>query len=957
MKKITLLAFLSLGLLQGIVAQNGKISGSLKDHSDSSIIRSATISLLNASDSTELISKVSDSKGAFSFSYLQPGRYLIDVNALGYKEAFIQVTLTADRLERNVGNVWLSKNETELTGVTIISKAPAVTQKEDTTQFSASEYKVNPDATTEDLIKKMPGITVDKSGTVTAQGEQVKKVTVDGKDFFGDDATAALRNLPSEVVDKIQVFDRLSDQAQLTGIDDGNSVKAINIVTKSGIKNGQFGRAYAGYGTDDRYAAGGNVSFFGKERRVSLVGNFNNVNQQNFGSQDLLGVSSGGGRGFGGGRGGGGFGGSNNFMIGQQNGISKTNAFGINYNDQWSPKLKVSASYFFNNNKNSDQSLSNTETFGSLKQFYDQTGNTTSSNNNHRLNMRLEYKIDSNNTLLVIPSLNFQSNNSYGLTTQETTNAVGDSVNNSRLLSNADRDGYNISNNLIYRHAFAKKGRSLVVGFRFNLSKNDGNYINDGHYRFYDNLGMFLSDSLQNQFTDSKTNNQQFNWQVSYTEPLSKNSLLQFQYIPSIQKSKANQEAYLYDGDKYTVFDTTLSNLFDNTVTTQNGGITYRFSKGRDMMFFAGVNYQQSRLESNRIFPTVSAIDQKFSNLLPIAMFRKKLSKYSNIRLFYRASVNFPSVNQLQDVVNLSNPLSVSSGNPFLKQSYTHFLISRYMYTNTRTNRSFFASIFLRTASNYISNATYIAQTDTLIQHGIILKQGSQLTKPVNLDGYRSLSSFFTYSMPIKPIKTTLNLNAGFSYSRLPGLVNYQPAVTNTFAYNAGVVLASNISEYIDFNLSYSANFNNAQVNTSGLANNRYVNQVIGGQLNLLSKNGWFIQNDVSGQNYHGLSGGLDQNFWLWNAAIGKKFLKKQAAELKLSVFDLLGQNQSVSRTVTESYIQDAQTTVLQRYFMLTFTYNLKNFGNAKAGNNNQNNGRPFGGGMQGGHGHYGPGF
>ena len=192
----------------------------------------------------------------------------------------------------DLGTINLLKQGKELADVTVVSKAPPVIQKGDTAQFSASQFKVNPDATTEDLIKKMPGITVDRNGTVTAQGEQVRKVTIDGKDFFGDDASAALKNLPSEVVDKIQVFDRLSDQAQLTGFDDGNSQKSINVVTKSGIKNGQFGRLYAGYGTDERYAAGGNISFFKGDRRISLVGNFNNINQQNFGSQDLLGLTS-----------------------------------------------------------------------------------------------------------------------------------------------------------------------------------------------------------------------------------------------------------------------------------------------------------------------------------------------------------------------------------------------------------------------------------------------------------------------------------------------------------------------------------------------------------------------------------------------------------------------------------------------------------------------------------------
>lgn len=954
MKKMAFLAVLMLGIFQAVKAQDGRISGTLSDNSDSSAIRSATVSLLLQSDSSELVNVVSDARGAFSFGNLASDSFIVKVSALGYQEYVSFITLNAANPQRDLGTLWLSKQGKDLSVVTILAKAPAVTQKGDTSQFSASEYKVNPDATTEDLIKKMPGITVDKAGTVTAQGEQVKKVTIDGKDFFGDDASAALRNLPSEIVDKIQVFDRLSDQAQLTGVDDGNSVKAINVVTKTGVKNGQFGRVYAGYGTDDRYAAGGNVSFFKNNRRISLVGNFNNINQQNFGSQDLLGVSGTGNSRGGGFRGGGG---SNNFLVGQQSGISRTNAFGINYIDQWGKKMKVSGSYFFNDSRNNNESLIKTETFGLAKQFSTQTSNTLTDNSNHRLNLRLEYNLDSNNSFIMTPSVNFQTNNSNGFSSQLTTSALGDSVNYSTVRSDAKRNGYNISNNLIYRHAFPKKGRSLSLSFNFNLTKNDGETITDGHYRYFDDYGGFPLDSTQNQFIDSRTNSQRYSGQVNYTEPLSKYSFLQFEYNPSIQLSKADQDAFLYDGAKYSVFDTTLSNLFDNTITTHRGGVTYRYSKNRDAMFFIGLNYQNSRLESDRTFPTTSQVDQQFSNLLPSAMYRKKLSNYSNIRIFYRANVNFPSVNQLQDVVNLTNPLRVSSGNPLLKQSYTNFVGTRYTYTNTKKNRSFFANLFYQTAADYISNAIFIARQDSLIQQGIVLKQGSQLTKPVNLDGYQSLRSFFTYSMPIKAIKTTLNLNTGFTYSKLPGLVNYQKTTTNNYVYNAGIVLASNINQYIDFNLSYTANFNNAETKTTITTNNNYINQVAGIQLNLLNKKGWFVQNDVSGQSYSGLSDGLNQRFWLWNAGIGKKFLKKQAGELKLSVFDLLGQNQSIVRTVTESYIEDAQSTVLRRYFMLTFTYSLRNFGKAKTNSSESRgnyDGPPAGGPPPGTPGHGG---
>ncbi len=925
-------------------AQTASITGTVTDRNDKTPIAGATLSLLLQKDSSLVNNAVSDSAGRFLFSGLANDSFILKINSINFQE-YISLIKIRDNNSRDLGTINIDKQGKDLAGVTVIAQATPVIQKGDTSQFSASQYKVNPDATTEDLIKKMPGITVAKDGTVTAQGEQVRKVTIDGKDFFGDDASAALKNLPSEVVDKIQVFDRLSDQAQLTGVDDGNSQKAINVVTKSGIKNGQFGRAYAGYGTDSRYAAGGNVSFFKGDRRLSLVGNFNNINQQNFGSQDLLGLTSsgnnrggggGGGRGGpGGGPGGGGFGGNDNFSVGQASGISKTNAFGINFSNQYGPKLSLSASYFYNSSQNNNLSVVNTETFAASNknQFTNQNSNTITDNYNHRINIRLEYKIDSNNSIFIIPNISFQGNTSSSLSSIQNYYGTNDSINNSVFKSMADRSGYNIRNNIMYRHSFAKKGRSISLGLNTNFSRNSGETITDASYRFFKN--GISEDSLRNQFADNLTNGESYTGTINYTEPVGKKGQLQFEYSPGIQKNKADQQTFLYDGAKYTQFDPRFSNRFDNTITTNRGGITYRLVKNRDDMFAIGLNVQAAKLESERIFPTTSFVKQSFSDFLPNAMWRKKISAVSNIRLFYRASVNFPSVNQLQDVVDISNPLRVTVGNPALQQSNTHFLGGRYSYTNSKTSKSFFANLFAQTASNYISNATFIAAADSLIQNGDTLKRGSQLSKPVNLDGYRSLRSFFTYSMPIKAIKTTLNLNAGFSYSKLPGMVNKVLTTTDNFVYNTGIVLASNISTYVDFNVNYSLSLNDAKNSLNKNLNNRFINHSTGVAVNLLSKKGWFLQNDVSNQSYSGLSEGLNQSFWLWNAAIGRKFLKNNAGELKLSVFDLLKQNQSITRTVTELGIQDTQSAVLQQYFMLTFTYNLKNFGVAKKTNNN----------------------
>jgi hypothetical protein len=949
LKRIAVFLMLSM-VSAAVFSQTISLKGKLADKNDKTALAGATVRLVFQKDSTATKTLVTDSKGEFEFSNLEPGTYIVKISSSGYEKIEQKIALQASNKEAIPFS--LARLVTDLAGITIIATAPPVKQKGDTSEFSASQFKVNPDATAEDMIKKLPGLTVAKDGTVTAMGEQVKKVTVDGKDFFGDDATAALKNLPAEVIDKIQVFDKLSDQAQLTGFDDGNSIKTVNIVTKSGIKNGQFGRIYAGAGTDSRYAAGGNVSFFNGNRRLSLVGNFNNINLQNFSSQDLLGVTSSGGGGGRGGRGGGGGnfgGGGDNFNVGQSSGISKTNAAGLNFSNVYAKKLTVTGSYFFNNSTNTNQSISHSVTTGTPNIFDDQTSTSTSKNTNHRINMRIEYKIDSANSLFIIPSISFQKNNSFSHATADRLSGL-DTLRTSLSDVSSDRDGYNIRNNIMFRHSFPKRGRSLSVGFNTTWSKNDGDGITDAAYRFFKNGSVI--DSISNKFNDNTTNGRTIGGNIAYTEPIGKKGQLQIDYTPTVQKNKADQQTFEYDGQKYTLFDTAQSNRFDNTITTNNVGVNYRLGQSRDEQLSFGVNFQHSKLESERIFPTTTSVNQSFSNILPNVMWRKKLSTVSNIRVFYRASTNFPSVTQLQDVVNTANPLYVTVGNPALKQTYTHFLATRYSYTNSKTSKSFFANLLLQTASDYIANAIYNPKNDTLVQNQKVAA-GSQVTKPINLDDYKSLRTFFTYSMPLKFIKTTLNLNAGFSYAKTPGQVNYINTKTNTYTYNTGVVLASNISEYIDFNLSYAVNFNNSNTNSSvTTSSNDYVNQAVGAQVNLLSKKGWFLQNDVSGNSYSGLSGGLNQSFWLWNAAIGKKILKGQSGEIKLSVFDLLKQNQSISRTVNGPVTEDVQTQVLQQYFMLTFTYKLKNFG-TPARQNNFNRGGGFqgpgGGGMGGG--------
>jgi hypothetical protein len=947
------LVFVCMALLTFIIAkaQTRTINGIVTDQQTKVPLVSATVKLSSLSDTISARNILTDSAGKFSFGGLAKDSFLLSVSYIGYSA--ISRIVAVDTLDVNLKIAVVPGASTNLATVIITTNISPVTQKEDTLQFNASQFKVNPDATSEDLVKKVPGITVE-NGQVKAQGEVVQRVTLDGRELFGDDATAALRGLPAEVVDKIQVLDRLSDQDRASGVVTGETQKEINIVTKAGMRNGQYGRVYAGYGTDDRYSLGGNTTFLKENRRISLVGQSNNINQQNFSSQDLLGVTSSGGRsGFGGpppppgGRGGGGnnrggggnfgggFGGGNNFMVGQQNGINRTNALGINYSDLWGKKIRISGSYFYNNSKNTTQQESTTQYLqpvGDLSQI-NQNINSTSNNTNHRINMRLEYQIDSANQLIISPNLSFQNNKSDRLTDVQNINTSGVLSTETINRTNSIRNGNNLNNNILYSHNFPKRGRTFSINLNTSYNKRTGKSYTD--YSKQDFIENF--DSTDNRFSDQFNKTFQVSARLSYTEPLSTKSQLQFTYNPSWSKSKADQMSYSYDSttQSYSDFNEQLSNVFDNKTTAQNGGIAFR-SGDRDNQFTAGVNYQRTELYNNRTYPAPAFEGSKaFNNILPNAFARFKLSSRSNLRLFYRTNVNQPSITQLQDVVDATNPPFYSQGNPELKPQYSHSLNGAYTFTNTGKGKVFVANMYAQKSNNYITNATYIVQgRDSAIGKNVLVRN-DQLTKPINVDGYYNLRSFLTYAFPLRFIKSNLNMNGGFNYSNIPGVFNNQNIKSKTYTYSLGTVISSNVSQYVDFTVSYFANYNTTIAEAGSTFSSKiqkttqnFFSHTGSVQLNLLSKKGWFFQNDLNNQLQWQTT---TEQYWLWNMSVGKKFLKDRKGELKLTAFDVLKQNVSFSRSVSEDgnsiYTQRSQ--VLTQYFLLTFTYNLRNFGKA----------------------------
>lgn len=929
-KHFIILFLLFLGLSTTAIAQPYSISGKVTDGKDP--IPGVTVTATKKEG--DKTGTIADESGLFQIKNLSSGSYTIKISYIGFSP--LEKTVSIIDQDIDLGTLKMNVATETLKDVVVETKQIRVEVKGDTAQFNADAYKVNRDANAEDLLSKMPGVT-STGGTLKVNGEDVKEVLVDGKPFFGNDPNAAIKNLPAEVISKIQVFDKQSDQSRFTGFDDGNSQKAINIITKSGKNNGQFGKVYAGYGTKDLYAAGGNINLFNGDRRISIIGLSNNINQQNFSTEDILGVinSSGNQRGGGAPGGGGGRRGGpprpgggtdvNDFLVGNQNGIAQTNSIGINYSDVWGKKIKVSGSYFYNSTDNNKQTELNRQyILSDTSLLYNENSTTNSLNQNHRLNLRLEYEMDSNNSFIISPRVSVQDNNTN-------TSLYGQSMYNSDVINStatnnttAKNNGYNISNDILYRHKFNKTGRtlSLMANTQLNNKVGDGSTYSLNTYNLNDST---LIDQQYTQTSSGYT----LSGNVMYTEPIAKNMQLMATYRPSYTVNNANKETndiHMPEGT-YTDFDTLLSNKYNSTYMAHEGGFGLRFQKDRKIMGMIGLNGQYATLSGMQEFPTSFKLEKNFSNILPMAFINFRPSNTKNIRLMYRTSTDAPSISQLQDVVNNSNPLLLSTGNPDLKQAVQHRLMLRYNSTNTEKATSFFAFVMGNYANDYIANATFIPTQDTVFSNGTIVNQGSQISLPVNLDGYFNGKTFLTYGLPLSFIKSNLNLNTGFTYTRTPAMINNQLNLSNNYEFSGGLVLGSNISEKVDFTLSYTGNYNIAQNTLQSQSDYSYYYQVTSLKLNLLTLKDRLVWNTNINHNlYTGLTDGYDQSFFLWNAYVGYKFLKDRSLEAKLSVYDILNQNTAVGRTVTDTYIEDSYNNVLNRYFMLTLTYSLRNF-------------------------------
>ncbi len=883
-----------------------RIDGSLVDESNGEPMVGATVLMVNIKDSTRSRFSVSDIEGKFIITDLEKAFYKLRISSTGYEDYTKVLRVTTPIID--LGVVRIKPDLKVLDEILIEGQVVAVQQIGDTTQYNADAFKTNPDASASDLVSKMPGIVVDSEG-VTANGESIEQVLLDGKRFFGQDPLLSLNTIPADVVDKVQVYDELSDQSQLTGFDDGNTTKTMNVVTKEDKRNGQFGKLYAGGGESELYKAGVTINSFAKDKRITILGMSNNINQQNFGSEDLVGVSGGGGRG--------GFrrGGNQNFITGTQDGITRTNAGGLNFTDDWGENTTFEGSYFFNQSHNDNDQLLNRESFlndGSQLYTEDQQKNTE--NLNHRLNVRINHKLNSNDNLLIRSSISYQNNEGNELTNGVTVNDDGQVLNQTFNNYISLNRSINFNNNLAYQHKFKKIGRTISSDLTtlFNPTIRENTFVD------------IERDSLIAYGTEE--NEYVIGYGITYTEPLGVSAQLALRYEINHTGRASDTETFTQgEASELKTFNETLSNNFESGYTKNLSSIRYSNNKFGNHLDVA-LAYQYATLDNNQISPVQNSSDRSFSNILPSFLVRFDMGENSNLFMRYATSTTEPTISQLQNVLNNSDPLFLSIGNPGLNQTYSHSFNVRFRHNIIDKNIILSNSTRLVASQDYISTSTSIIESDSIANDGLILAEGAQVSLPVNLDGYWSINNNTTYSFLIAQIKNNLNTSLGISYVRQPGLTNNILNISNTYSANLKVGLVSNISEKVDYNLYYQISA--ARVNNSiqSETNSEYYSQTLGTKLNLIFPKGFVFRNETLFQKYNGINDFFDTDYTLWNIGIAKKFLKNDSGEIELSVFDLLGENQSFDQTVTAQYVQETQTQVLQRYFMLTFTYQLRHF-------------------------------
>lgn len=881
-----------------------QINGILKDSTGYTVI-GAAIKLTSPQDT---LSAITDVDGKFTFRNLKSKQGSIAITALGYK------TLTRRYNFGELTSITLSEitltNDSKMLSEVIVDGTPDVVVKEDTLQYRADQYKLKDNALAEDLLKKLPGVEVDRDGNVTTQGKQITRVRVNGKDFFGGDVKTATQNLPADILENVQIIDDYGDQANLTGVKDGEPEKILNFNIRPDRNKGYLTRGTVGAGDKERYQASVFAAKFNNTQQISVLANLNNTNANIF---NLTGSGSGGRRG----QSVGGAGGFNS------SGLTDVKSIGINYRDQWSSKVTAYGSYSVFGRDNEVESSTFQKNLGNVNNQNttidnNREVNSISNNINHRFDFNIEYKIDTLNYLKLTPRVNFS-------TTDKTENATFQILRNDFLSSDGsyvditDSRSPNLGADVLFNHRFAGTKRNLSLSGYFNTSssKNSQDYLNRSLE--FGNAPIPAAESLyQKQLIDNDNTSNNININTSYIEPLSKTKSLEFNYEYGFNKIDNSRTVLSSNQESSTpALDNNLSNDYNYSFITNRVGLNYRVRQEK-FNYTLGMGIQPSVLKGESLTRNTSTKNNAF-NIFPSARFQYKFSRTKEFNINYNGRSNQPSYNQLQPVTDNSNPQFPVVGNPNLEAEFTSRINLRYNSSNPTTGNTFFSNFNVNFTKDKIVTSTRSINNNSSTNKAI------QERGFTNADGYYTINGFYSYSKQLQDKKYVFGLRGMANYNNNISFVDDEKNTGRNIVLSQRLQLQIQPNSWLEIvpSVNYTYNRNNNTISKTSNTEIHTWSTAFDSKIYFTKTFLWGTQADKSfNRGYANISA----NPFIINTYLEKQFFKGNTGALRLTAFDLLDESTAISRISNENYTLDSRSNRLSRYFMLTFTMRINKF-------------------------------
>lgn len=895
------------------------VKGTVYDNQTKRTLSDVTVRLLNSKDSL-LTSNITDSLGVFTFSKLIAGNYNVRVAYLGFESESRTVRVQDKPIHLTFR---LEPSEIAIDEI-LITHQQAVSIKGDTLEYDASRFKTAEYADADELVAQIPGVELDEEGNVKAQGEAVTKVVVDGKEFFSTDPRIALKTLPADIIDKVQIIDEKSERARFSGFDDGQRNKVINIVTKPDRRHGYFGRLLGAKGDGDKFSGSGQINSFNGNKRYSVNVMGNNINETGF--QEM-------------GRGRSRRGNSNT-----ERGLSDTYALAGSFNNSYlEEKMEVSADYSFNHSQTLTHVMSDIEYLigARANQFQVQDRQSESKNIQHNANARIRWEIDSANRLDFRPNISFTSADRENITFSNTSKERTQLINQSDRSGNNSNTNFNIGGNLTFMHRFKKSGRTVSLDLSGNKSHNDALGLNLATTEYYKDAVLERIDTNNNRsLTEGYGSG--FRSQLSYTERLTQYSRLQgnFSFRNTASFSDRETFEFLAETGQLGELRDRLSNEFRNDYNYHSGGLSYLYNKRDTLRVQVGLNYQHGIRNNHRTVPIDLKTKADFASFLPDFTLVYYFSKSKNVEFNYNTATNTPGINQLQDFINNENELRISNGNQDLNQEYSHRFRLQYRNINRETGRSWTTNINMNYTNDKIVNS--VLMTDTLLNlfDDVVLGAGGQYSVPINVNGAYDFRLQNNLGLPLNVIKANLNLNTNLFLNRNLAELNYERVVSKRYGLTQTIGMNSTFSRKYIIGLNYRFNANYTDNPTSTLTHYKVINHSLSNNIHVEFLKSMVFTSNLSYFYNGGINNQVGIATTIWNASLGYRVFKRKNAEISLKGFDLLNNAKNINRQVNELSASNITSNTLNRYFLLSFTYNLRQFGGRAASSGPRNMGR-----------------